>query len=324
MVVLTLLLLLISCGQGQPSVLNEAINIGNDPTRIPGGGHELITQINDLPKAAAISRVWTGWWWPMSEGGTASTRYDRISPMAKYDLATYNNGRATEWEKAASQRSAHVAWAGHCNGIAAAGVMMEEPIRPVKYNNIIFQVEDIKALLAELWQGSGYIVGERCTEAITYDAYGRIKKSACRDLNPATFHLGVTNFLGVFGKAIIFDIDPLSAVWNYPIFSYKIIKEDWLTKNAALSILNRRQDSYIYNDLAMDFVLVTMQAEYKTAGQRVYKYILELDHLGNIIGGEWLPNQATHPDFIWRPNDPKPDNPYLDVNVIMEIYKNAI
>jgi len=321
-------LFLISCGN-PPTVshLNEPMDVNNDPRNVPGATSSLQYRYLTLPQTGSVARLWqSGWWWPAKEWGTASTRFNRPSPMKKYDMVT--GSHAYEWEVEDSKKYSHVSWAGHCNGLSAARIMTEEPTKSVRYEGVHFTVNDIKALLTESWQGSGYVVGGRCDlKEITFDEYGRIVEDECRTVNPATFHLALTNYLGIFGKAIIVDVDTSSAVWNYVAAKYEIIKENWLTKDEAIQSVNliNTDNNYIFNPLAIDFVQIRVEVKYQSFEDRTYDYLLELDQKGQIIGGEWLgPSKKKHPDFIWRPTDPIPANPEIDLDIVMNIYKQSI
>jgi len=320
------LALVLGCGQQEMSSLKEPINSLNDPKWIPGSVSDLDYVLSNLPDSAKVTRLWNGPWWPLSEGGTASTRYGRPSPLGKYDLATGSN--ANEWERENAKKYAGISWAGHCNGLAAASIMVEEPTKPVKYNNVSFSVVDVKALVTEAWQGSGFIIGDRCDrKAVTLDQYGRINETECRDVNPGTFHLALTNYLGLFGKAIIADMDNSEAVWNYPIEAYTVLIKKPLTKDeAAWHVQKAASSGYAYNADAIDFVYVKMSVSFLGFdAPKVYEYVLELDLKGKILGGEWLEkSKTTHPDFIWRPQDPRAENPNLNLDVINTIYKQSI
>lgn len=325
LLLLLLCLTFIACDNPSTSTLSEAMNPDNDPANLPGAVSSLDHTYRTLPIEGYVSRVWTGWWWPMSEGGTASRRYGHKSPMEKYDEATGTS--AYRWEVTNSEEYKTTSWAGHCNGVAASGIMEEEPVRSVTYNGVTFSIADIKALLAEMWQGSGWIIGDKCNlKNPTYNNYGRIEEPECRDLNPATFHIAITNFLGLFGKALILDIDNSDAVWNYPAYEYKYEEIRWYTVTEAANILHRGDGtSYTYNLDAVDIVHVRMTLMFAGAGKRVYDYFLELDLEGMAIGGEWYRgSKKNHPDFIWRPQDPKAYNPFLDLDVVRDIYFQSI
>jgi hypothetical protein len=325
---LTLPLIYISsCGQAiPPSYLKEPMDARNDPVNLPSAASTLEYKASELPDTGSVERIWWGSWYPLAQGGTAVRYYHNIpSTMEKYDTAAGTNGAATKWELESVKAYANVGWAGHCNGLAAASVMVEEPKKSVVYKNVNFTIEDIKALLVESWQGSGYIIGDRCDQKqITFDSYGRIQQTECRDVNPATFHLAVTNYLGLFGKAIIADVDNSAAVWNYVIDSYQIQDKKWLSQSeAAMKV--QGTSSYVFNSEATDFVHIKMTVNYAHFSSRTYEYILELNQKGKIVGGEWVgSNKREHPDFIWRPSEPKLENPNLDLNIINTIYKQSI
>jgi len=321
-------LILTACDQNSASsFLKEPMDLRNNPRNIPGSVADLEFMLNKLPETGKVERIWWGNWWPMSQGGTAARRYQGYpSPMEKYDAVT-GGGSATSWEIESTRAYTNIGWAGHCNGLAAASVMVEEPTKSVLYKNTTFTTEDIKALLIESWQGSGSIIGDRCDrKQITYDRYGRILETECRDVNPATFHLAVTNYVGLFSKAIIADVDNSEAVWNYVIDSFTVQTKNWLSKNEATWQVQREASStYVFNPEAIDFVHIKMTVNYVKFDTRSYEYILELNQNGMVIGGEWIGNnKREHPDFIWRPLDPQPENPYLDLNIINEIYRNSI
>jgi hypothetical protein len=319
------LLLLIGCGQSNQSQIKEAMNSLNNPTLIPGIISNVEYTFSQLPEDGKVTRIWSGDWWPLSQKGTAARRYDNLSPIEKYDRATGGN-QATQWELNSAAPYANSNWAGHCNGLAAAGMMNEQPIRSVIFNNVKFAIEDIKALLVESWQGSGRIVGDRCSNSPSYDRYGRIKESECRDTNPATFHLALANFLGFSGKSFAADIDPGVAVWNYPIINYKVENKRWLSKTEAISMLQDQNSViYTYNIEATDFVYIKTSVTFINFDPKYYEYILEIDVHGKILDGEWLgTSKQNHPDFIWRPLDPQPENPHLDLKIIQDIYRLSL
>ena len=322
------LVFMLACGKYSSSFLKEPMNSRNDPVRIPGALAGLEYKASELPDSGKVERIWWGNWYPMSQGGTAARSYGHYgqpSPMEKYDAAVGTGNAATQWELDSTKAYANIGWAGHCNGLAAASIMVEEPKRTTTYNNVTFTVDDVKALLIESWQGSGFIIGDRCEQKqITYDQYGRIQQDECRDINPATFHLAVTNYLGLFGKAIIADVDNSPAVWNYVIDSFTVQEKKWLAQNEAAWKV-QGSSTYVFNAEATDFVYIKIWVNYVQFAARTYEYILELNLKGKVIGGEWVgSSKSEHPDFIWRPSDPRPENSNLDLKIINTIYKQAL
>jgi len=302
----------------------------NNPANIPGRVSQLSMILTDLPDSGNLATpVWVADWYPSSRGGVAYRPNPKVpSPLEKYDLAMHDSQqRATYWELQTSKTLANVEWAGHCNGLAAASTMTDEPRVPVTYNNVYFTTDDVKALLIEMWQGGGHIVGGRCdAENIQYDSVGRMIQDECRDLNPATFHIAITNFLGLFRKPIIADLDAGIQVWNYPIISYTVQdkRPNLTVRDVTYWLTGVAKDTYDYNPDAVSFAFYQTQVTY-TSMIKIYQYILELDASGQIIGGEWYGvSKKDHPDFIWRHTSPTPENPFIDVHTIYDIYFRSI
>lgn len=312
-----LLILACSCGRGEnPSKVKEAINEINDPRLLMP--LDWIIRVSDLPKEASIGTpIWTGNWWPMSQGGTSNA-------MAKYDRATGTKGAgAWEWQEAQSMKDTD--WAGHCNGLAAAGMMVPEPRHSVTYNGVRFDIEDVKALLSEAW-ASGYVsVGGRCDGVIERDMNGRAINPYCRDTNPATLHLALTNLIGLKHTPLVSDTEAGETVWNYIITRYKILNEMDISQYTAAIWLAKGASAYPFNPAASAWKFYTMEVEMATVGIRYYQYVLELDWAGNIIGGEWYgDSRLDHPDFLWRPTVESAVNPYLDLKVVNAIHQASV
>lgn len=321
-------LILAHCGQGvSESEVNEAINVKNDPRNIPLAG-EFDYNAMSLVTSGKTRPIWTGDYWPMSQGGTARRpSINELSPMEKYDLVAETGGRAFQWEVENSRHHSNVSWSGHCNGLAAAGIRTKEPIKSVNYKGVDFSPTDIKALLVESFQNTGSLVGERCNIAFPErDSSGRIidRHIACRDLNPATLHLALTNFIGLHAAPIILDVSYGEEVWNYPVIEYNFTQEE-VTKDAAIKRLRLSNSSYIFNEDARKFLEVKMAITLVNGNIRTYKYILEVDDFYKIIGGEWIEeSQENHPDFVWSTGSrANPENPFLKTDIVFEIYKSS-
>lgn len=299
------------CGETTPegaSAVQERIDLNNSPSRIPGmSGLEY--RLEALPTAGAATSVWTGHWWPLSQGGTSRSldKHDRV----------LGNTRAGDWERADARANGGVWWHGHCNGLAAAGTMTPEPLHDVTYQGVSFSVADVKALLTELWQGGGTGIGGRCEdETPVLDGNGRMVEAGCRNLNPATLHVALANFLGRQGKPVIVDVSPGKQVWNYAVkaFQTSLTFADAAGASAALRLAS---GAYAYNPSAARFALADTVLTLASGDTKRYGYVLELDAQGKILGGEWTGGSKTdHPDFIWRHTRPTPDNPYVDRQLV--------
>ena len=123
-------------------------------------------------------------------------------------------------------------WWGICHAWAPAAILLPEPKKPVTYNGVEFRVNDIKALMTLVHDRTeSRFVSLRCNaldseQAISFDKYGRPNgggsPTTCRDTNPGTFHVLMTNYLGKQGESFVYDRTWDGEVWNQPLRGYRI------------------------------------------------------------------------------------------------------
>lgn len=122
-------------------------------------------------------------------------------------------------------------WWGICHAWTPAAILLPEPKHAVTYNGVDFKVQDIKALLTLVHNSTNTkFVSLRCntdaqgTPGINYDNYGRPQggDASCKDTNPGTYHLLLTNYLGKQGASFVEDRTFDDEVWNQPLRGYRI------------------------------------------------------------------------------------------------------
>jgi hypothetical protein len=121
-------------------------------------------------------------------------------------------------------------WWGICHAWAPVAILEAEPEQAVTVNEVEFKVQDIKALLTLAYNRSrSRFVSLRCNEddsegEIEYDEYDRPTGDdvECRDTNPGTYHVLLTNFLGLKGQSFVEDRTFDDQVWNQPLRGYRI------------------------------------------------------------------------------------------------------
>jgi len=299
----------------------------------------------ELPATSQATRIpKSGYWYPQSTGGT-----NVYGALDKYDRA-FHSGKnmAGSWES--SKHSSRIQWAGHCNGMSAAAIRHQEPVQNVLRGGIVFTPYDIKALLSEIYMSAGFAFtgGGRCESNPGSPAYRNpadlTKMGSCEDINPAVWHLVVSNWIGIKKQSVIFDKNGDNQVWNYPLYSYSYTAQE-ISSQDALSKVSPRPGTGVwpFNPQASKFFEVIMQVKYTKEGQTeilsqtldndptVYRYVLELDVSGNIVGGEWeLPSQGNHPDFLWIPLEPKAGdgnaefaNPHIDPDEVLQMWAES-
>ncbi|QDG51186.1 hypothetical protein FIV42_10680 [Persicimonas caeni] len=238
-------------------------------------------------------------------------------------------------------------WWGLCHAWVPAAILEDEPLRPVTRNGVTFEVSDIKALIiAQYDRADAYMLGGRCNdkEVERDEETGRVMNSGCRDVNAGTFHVIVTNFLGLQQRAIAEDRTYNYEVWNQPVTGFKITEQREITLEEAHELLKVKGEDgevsepveYVYNEDAEKFIEIKLTTDYITEshastrpnGDHIerytrhdyYHYILELDGEGKIIGGEWLGDSIqNHPDFLWLPTRARSGNPHIDTDLVRDL-----
>lgn len=229
--------------------------------------------VTDLPlQGEAVNIPWAGNYWPTYED-SINVRWDGASsdsPAAKYGKAfniadlenkisvnygidKYKTRTACKQDsecnskigegcaKRHGQESGFCipTWWGICHAWAPAAVLEPEPVHPVTRNGVTFKVNDIKALVTLVYNSStSKFVSLRCNkdeaqDQIKYDAYGRPLDTECKDTNPGTYHVLLTNYLGLRGQAFVEDRTFDDEVWNQPLRGYRITQQREVTAQDA-------------------------------------------------------------------------------------------
>ena len=263
---------------------------------------------------------------------------DALSPAEKYDLLVGDSQMTlTQTEWAEVDRTAKVGalakWDGICDGGSAASIYFHEPKNEVNVKspsgeNIRFHLTDIKGLEALLWSSYNLnipVVGNRCkTKNPAKDENGVIVDPACAGVNPGAWHIALLNLLGRRKQVLFINRSNDAEVWNVPVLAYKL---KYFKPGAAVDTGSFSDSEMRIKDLAIDkfhdyrapqteFIVgaavsidiatgsvdsrdLPMKAPLKTMS---FKYELELNSEGKIIGGEWIDEK--HPNFMWAVSNP--------------------
>ncbi len=263
---------------------------------------------------------------------SGSDAIKQLSPAEKYDLLVGDldaNLTNKMWDTGTFYKNngGIGSWMGLCEGTAASTSLLPEPLRsvsvtdPVYGKKIEFLASDIKALSTLLFSEFTLqvpIVGGRCDKS-SIDG-----EPECESLNPAIWFKALHYLMGLHDDRIFVDVTPTLEVWNAPVVSY-------ITKfqNPITGVMSDNPDGMIVNYLdykssdsykdkrpekihsiigVMTEVLVPAGYTTATEGEnpaklvtKLYRYDLELDAAGIILGGEW--HNQNHPDFLWALED---------------------
>jgi len=285
-------------------------------------GEKLEWNFSKLPLEGKVdeSRIpYSGHDYPDRQGGT-------FRSLKKYDAAFRTGGQASAWERwdttayqepikkvttglfrrrVTRTRMGTPHWHGHCNGWTAAAMRHAEPVNNVVRNGVTFTPADIKGLLAEvyMYQDIEFLGGA---------GYG---------IDPATFHVVLTNWLGRGKHPVAMDSTLGKEVWNYPIYSYKATSRPY-GANAV--------------DVTMNFTYAQSTKQEMNKGPRLAKqlymhYRLHLDNAGRITGGFFY-NDSNQVDILWAQLAPvqggqdgnKRGSPHVDVASVMSIWRDSV
>jgi hypothetical protein len=172
----------------------------------------------------------------VSDVENAVSRYHGIDAQSSRTACTDNSQCNSQIGESCAKRPGQTSgrciptWWGICHAWAPASILLPEPKQAVTYNGVEFKVNDIKALLTLVHDRTeSRFVSLRCNlddsaNAIVYDKYGRPTggSSSCKDTNPGTFHVLMTNYLGKQGESFVYDRTFDDEVWNQPLRGYRI------------------------------------------------------------------------------------------------------
>ncbi len=275
---------------------------------------------------------------PRCNSAYDASYYDAIGPAARWMSEKRGNWKARDGIDSDQDgeidecidRDGIESWWGLCHAWAPAAMLEPEPLYPVTVSGVTFHPSDIKALLITVYDRThSMVIGGRCrADVVERDDNGRILDPDCRDTNAGSFHVVITNFLGLFRVAIGEDRTYDRQVWNQPVHGYEIEYLEEVDEKQALALLivdPSTVSEYPFNEKAARWAEVVITVKYVTESNPSYvplndqhgkylrtdryHYILELDADGIIVGGEWIDAKATssfgyfshQPDFLWIP-----------------------
>jgi hypothetical protein len=161
--------------------------------------------------------------------------------------------------------------------------------------NILLKKDDLES------EGKVFIKGmidKKITMAIELE--GKMNRSECKDTNAGSFHVVITNQISKMDEGFVVDVTRDSEVWNQAVqgFDVKEIEEKGPSEGSAEGTVKE-----VIVETKMHYIVEIEQAWNKIApsnqiATKTYRYKLELDKDGKILGGEWI--SLDRPDFIWK------------------------
>jgi len=175
----------------------------------------------------------------------------------------------------------------------------------VTKNGVVFTPADIKGLLAEI-----YMYSE--TEFLGGIDYA---------VNPATFHVIISNWLGRGSHPVGMDETLGEVVFNYPIYAYATshAKRSGNRVEVKMNAAYAKSSNSEYNESP------------RLKAIMYFHYTLDLNEEGEITGGRYFGDSA-RVDMLWAPQNPvqggekgnENGNPYVNVKEVLAMWRESV
>lgn len=256
--------------------------------------------------------------------------FEKLSPIEKLDVIAgradpskpdfyANTKRVRAWVRSIiplfpAQRSYH----GICAGFANAAAVLPEPLPYRQYVTytlsdhskanlpVLVGSGDLKALAAYFYAVK---IREDGADRNVYEWVGAngddVPDASRRGLNAGTMHLLLQNMIRKQNRSFVMDTDVRQAVWNYPIAGYSSLTSASFAKLSrgtdprAVKEVDVRTSVVFVDESSPQFLNYGYNNDSARFSKR-YHYRLELTADDQIVGGTWLLDSDTPPDFAWR------------------------
>jgi hypothetical protein len=293
----------------------------DDPSRLSG---TYSYSVDTLPLSAQLSTIpWSDTYWP-DQNGSIDNRWNQshpvgfnytsptlavaktlsraqlaqLSPAEKYDLysARYDYPLTGEVHTNSYVTPSAPDWSGICDGWSMAALQFSEP-KAVDVTNpdglvIPFGSSDVKAILS---YAMSYHFRVRTQQAGTSCPSG-----TCNGLNAGSFHVALTNQIGLKHEGFIMDRSTTAEIWNQPVYGYKLAIVGSARPEAGVRGVHVQGEVYYVDELDQPSYTPVLNTTAQKLVTMQVDYTLDIDQNGNIIGGAFS-RRSSRPDFVWFP-----------------------
>jgi len=205
-------------------------------------------------------------------------------------------------------------------GWAAAATMMAEPAQRTDYTVRFPEGTEAKLSIgsADVKGLAAYYYGVKVPKLVKIAKVGsRCHGDSdvnCRRIDPAAFHLLLTNMIKREGKSFIVDVDPSGAVDYRPIVGYAAgVRAD--NEGAGYVVTTTVRYAKRRAPSAKPYGFFNLDSDTET-----YRYRIETNEKREIVRGQWL--SAHHPEFAWRVLD-LPHVDHEGFGALKDLYREA-
>ncbi|RYZ56926.1 MAG: hypothetical protein EOP07_11310 [Proteobacteria bacterium] len=138
------------------------------------------------------------------------------------------------------------------------------------------------------------------SRTIAREAWKDLKFDDCFSVNAGAFHLALTNIVGLRGESFIIDPVVDFEFHHFPVQGFK-------SETLGTPTLDDKNHQELQIKTVVTYVLPSAFSETKnktpSSKTVIYRYRLELDETGDIVGGTWLGSES--PQVVWMQNRPR-------------------
>lgn len=219
---------------------------------------------------SASHTPWSGYWWPMRNGGLLTGLGYRgfPAPLDKYaSLDPVNASLVKATYSSKYYKTDAPSWWGMCWEWALAASVEPEPARASVIKGVPWRVGDKKGLVTLAHSDDVVVFGQ--------------------GNDPVVFHSWLLEKIKGQGRVFVADLDVGEEIWSYPIFKYT------MTENIVGLVKSVSVVTYYADDN------VTPDFEGTAERFTIFTYDLYLDQSGNVIGGAWTGSSIeSHPNTL--------------------------
>jgi hypothetical protein len=168
-----------------------------------------------------------------------------------------------------------------------------------------------------------------------------VYNKTCRDTNPGSFHLVLAQYLSDLNTAeekrsFVMDVTREDQVWNQPVYGFESTIEDIeaiadiedpLKEFRAEGTTHiAKVTSEVHYGLERGPYVDYNEENGSKLTSKTYRYTLELNEDGYVIGGEWAVSgsgwgsSSTAPDFLWAPQGELTSSAKVDYEAIKRVH----
>jgi len=253
----------------------------------------------ETDEGSAAACPWSGYWWQHKTGGLTG-------PLGKYDHVFQT--QAAQWERTHHAAASAQDWFGHCHAWAASSVCEKEPRQSRQVSQTGFGVGDQKGLLAACHaQDIANTYGDRFG-----DGAGSEDRN---DIAPDELWRLLQTYIKQRKLPLILDLEAGEAVWNYPIYQYRVEYQ-------------KGQDGWYDAILHLIAADSNVGPDYVGTQPTLFSYNFRFKMQDGAVAdgsGQWTGfSVQDHPDFAWYPYVAMAENPEVHAANVAKVVGHAV